>query len=141
MPVIRLALNLDMAVNVVAMSMGVMPASCNSDNLARAGQGQDAEQEKHDSNSEFHRQAKPRRDHDTEQNDGPAHHHDCDRVSNAPGCPDHRRSTHSALTTDDCANGDDVVRVGGVPHAEEEAEKEQGEDVSSGFRHLAARLP
>ena len=66
-----------------------------------------------------------------------ADRHDRKGVPDAPGGADQRRARHAALATDDRRNGDHVVGVGRMPHPEEEAEKQEGQDVQGGSGHCA----
>lgn len=52
-------------------------------------------------------------------------------MADAPECPYDRRASEPLFPGDDGGDGDDVVGVGGVAHAQEEAE---GEDSDQAYR-------
>ena len=119
--------------SAVGARMGVGRA----DRAPHPCQGENAEQDQHDADREFHRQTEPRRNDDPEHDDRCTDRHDRDGVSYAPGGADQRRARHAALAADDRRDGDDVVGVGRMPHPEEEAEKQEGHDVQGGSGHCA----
>ena len=108
-----------------------------ADRAAHPRQGENAEQDQHDADGEFHRQTEPWRDHDPEHDDRRADRHDRQGVPDAPGGADQRRARHAALATDDRRNGDHMVGVGRMPHPEEEAEQQEGQDVQADSGHHA----
>src|SRR5258708_39242251 len=86
----KIAMRVMMASRLAALGMGmpvsrVWPAEQRqrrfAQHLSHAGQGNDAEQDEHDADGKFHRQAEPRRDHDPKENDRTADRKDCQRVS------------------------------------------------------------
>ena len=137
------AVPVGMLMDVVAMRVGVLvgvrvhavivrvhghPGACTSsflDDPAHAGERQQAEQDKHDADGEFHGQAHACGNHDAEQDDRAAHHQNGERVSDALDAADQRRAAQRALPADDGGDRDDMVGIGGVPHTEEEPEEEQ----------------
>lgn len=95
-----------------------------------AGQCEDPENDQHHGDREFHGKPYSRRDRDIEQDDGAANGEDRQRVADAPGGADQRRAADAGLAAHDGGDRDDVVGVGGVTHAENEAEGDDGEEVS-----------
>jgi hypothetical protein len=43
-------------------------------------------------------------------------------MTDAPDCPDKRRTANASMARDDCADRDHVIRIAGVPHTEHEPE-------------------
>ena len=108
------------------------------DHPAKAGQRQQAEQDEHDPDGELHGEAHARRNHHAEQDDRAADDQDRERMPDAPGAADQRRAAQRALTADDRGDGDHVVGIGGVAHAEEEAQEEERRQIGDRVRHLAS---
>jgi hypothetical protein len=96
----------------------------------RAGQVHCAEDDQENGNGHLHRKADTRRNDDAEENDGTAHGEDRSRVTEPPEHPDRERRTSRALATHYRRYRDDVIRIRGVAHAEEEAEPEHRNEIS-----------
>src|SRR5262249_2668691 len=73
---------------------------------------------------ELHAKAQPVRDHPAEQHDSNPDQQDRDRVSDSPYDADRRRTPRSSVAADDGRYGDDVIGIGGVPHPEEEPQRQ-----------------
>lgn len=94
-----------------------------------AGEIQNAEENEHQPHGKFHGQADTRRDDDVEENDGGADKDDGDGVAESPKSADEGGFRKRAFAADDSGNGDDVIGIGGMAHAEEEADGENGESA------------
>jgi len=98
-----------------------------ADPFHSAGQVQDAEQDQHESDGEFHGEADAGGDGESEQDDAGADCENGERVTDAPKDADPASFCDGAFAADDGRDGDDVVRVGGMTHAEEKSYGENGE--------------
>ena len=78
-----------------------------------------------------------RRDHHVEQDDGAAHQHDGHGVPDAPQAPDQSGAPGAPLPAHDRGDGDHVVGVRRMSHAEEEAQHDHGQAADAG-RSLSA---
>ena len=87
-----------------------------------------AENNQHQGNGHFHRKAEPRRDHDGEEDDSPADRHDRQCMPHSPQAADQEGRSDRRLAGYDRADGDHVIGVCGMAHAEKEAQQGQGED-------------
>ncbi len=56
-------------------------------------------------------------------------------MAQPPYRPNHRRTPQITLAAHDGGDGDDVVRVGGVPDAEEKPQKDQRHQIAERFGH------
>jgi len=92
-----------------------------------AGEVEKAEQDEHEANREFHREARARRNSHAEENDGAADDGDGQRVAAAPEDADETGFGNGTLAADDGGNGDDMIGIGGVAHPEKKADGENGE--------------
>jgi len=89
---------------------------------------QNSENNQHKANGELHGETDSRWNYDAEQDDGGAHNENRYGVTEPPERTDQSALTNAALAADDRRDGDDVVRIGSVAHAEEEAESNNGEE-------------
>lgn len=87
-----------------------------------AGKIQNAEEDEHQADGELHGEADARRDDDAEENDGGADGENGKCVAESPKNPDEGRVADAPLAADDGGDGDDVVGIGSVAHAQEETE-------------------
>jgi len=94
-----------------------------------AGQIEGSEQNEHEADGELHREAEAGRDNEGEEDDSRADGEDCDGVADAPERADDGCASEPLFAGDDGGDGDDVVGVGGVAHAEEEAEREDCDEA------------
>lgn len=85
---------------------------------------EDAQQDEHPADREFHRQSQSRRDGDMQQNDGRTNKEDRQRMPDAPHCANQRRTDSLALSCDNGGYSDDVVGVKGMAHAQKEPEQQ-----------------
>ena len=92
-----------------------------------SGEIEGAEQDQHQAHGEFHGEAGARRNDYAEQDDGAADDGDGQRVAAAPEDADETGFGDGTLAANDCGNGNDVIGIGGVAHAEKKAEDENGE--------------
>jgi hypothetical protein len=127
-----------MSMNVISMAMWVRMSEPRysagrrervGNPLEHAGQVKDAQKNQHQADGKFHRETDARWNDPAEQNNSAAHQQDRKRVAHAPNGANQRGVADLSVSRDDGCNGDDVVRVGGVPHSEEEAERDDGEQT------------
>jgi hypothetical protein len=64
--------------------------------------------------------------------DRTSHGDDRQRVADSPDHPDQRRTADRAFAADVCRHGDHVIGVGGMSHAENESDPEDGEERAHG---------
>ena len=94
-----------------------------------SGQVEDPESDQHERDDKLHRQADRRRNDNIEADDEDADDDDGDRVSQAPQGADERRVNEPPAAVQDRGHGDDVIRIGGVAHAQQESESGQGDEL------------
>ena len=70
-----------------------------------------------------------RRNHQIEENNRRANENNRDGVTETPKCPNPGGPGKRALTAHDGRYGDDVVRVRGMPHAQEKTDREDGKST------------
>ena len=95
--------------------------------LHGAGQIESAEKNQHQAYGKFHGETGAGRDDYAEKDDGAANDGDGQRVTATPEDADEAGFGDGAFAADDGGNGNDVIRIGGVAHPEEEADGENGE--------------
>src|SRR6516165_1089124 len=124
-------MSMRMAVHVVAvdMRMGVNGAILSSgqsvsEPLQDSRQVQNAQNNEHESHGKFHGQPHTRRNDYAERNDDRTHEKNREGVSQSPEHSNQRRLSRPPLTANDGADGDDVVRIGCVTHAQKEAQQD-----------------
>jgi len=88
----------------------------------------------HDSDCEFHAEAKTGRDGQIEENDRRAYHENGQSVTKAPECADQRGPGQIPLPGDDGGDGDDVVGVRGMAHTQKESHGDNGEQADHVLR-------
>jgi len=125
-----------MSMDVVAMAVG-MRMSCSRycstrrkrvrNPLEHAGQVKDTQENQHQSHGEFHGETDASWNNPAEQNDSASHQQDREGVAHAPQCTDHRSVADLSVPCDDGCNSDHMIGIGGMPHPEEEAERDDGE--------------
>ena len=86
----------------------------------------ESEHHQHERDRHLHRQADCGRDHHTEEDDGASDDGDREGMAHAPQTADQDAGPQPSLSRDDRADGDDVIRVRGMTHAEQEAERNHG---------------
>ena len=97
-----------------------------------AGQVQDAEQDQHDRHCQLHAQPYRRRDHHLERDDRDSDHEHGHRVTEAPERPDQRAVQEALAAGENRGHRDDVIGVGGMPHAEQKAESGERDELRHG---------
>src|SRR5919197_2658747 len=100
-----------------------------------------AEQDQHHPHRQLEHQGEPRRNRPTQQDDARADSENRERVANAPERADGRGAAPVPMAGDDRRDGDDVIRIGGVPHAEEETEENDGQQICHGCSKAGTRRP
>ena len=91
-------------------------------------QVQNPQYHQHEPDRQLHSQTDARRDDDAEQNNGRTHHKDCQRMTESPEGTDQCRVLHALLPAYDGGNGNNVIRVGGVPHSKKKAQDDNREE-------------
>jgi hypothetical protein len=94
------------------------------DPLQDASEIQDAEQNQHKSHRQFHREADTNGNDRAEQDEFSANEEDREGVADSSEGADSDGVLDGAIARDDGGDGDDVIGIGGVAHAEEEAERD-----------------
>ncbi len=97
-----------------------------------AGEVEDAEGDQHQGDGELHGQADGRRDDDVEDDDQYADQRDGDGVAESPQGTDQRAVQEAAAAIEDGRDGDHVVGIGRVAHAEQKAEAGEGQELGHG---------
>ena len=77
---------------------------------------------------------------DVKKNDGSANDEDCQRVANAPENPGESGFQQVALATHDGGHGNHVIRIGGMAHTEEKADRDYGKKTDHGFNVVIFNL-
>ena len=86
------------------------------DPLRDPGKVQDAQQDEHETDRQFHRQPDFYRDRQVENDDARSNHENRQRVAQTPESADQAGMTNAVLAAHDRGDGDDVVGIGRVPH-------------------------
>ena len=122
------------------MGMRAGTEAPNRDPFDRAAENaseiQDAEQNQHEADGQFHAQAEARRDRELEQNDGRADGENRERVSQSPESADQSGVQHGAFAADDGGHGHDVIGIGGVPHPQKKSQQHDGEERGHRIRSI-----
>jgi hypothetical protein len=118
-----------MQVGAVFMDMGMLPSHARmcgrefvADPFHRPGQIQHTKQNQHQANGKFHRQAEPRRDRQTKQDDGRADGDNGQGMTATPQDANYSRFGDRSFAADDRGHGNDVIRIGGMPHPEKKTD-------------------
>ena len=93
-----------------------------------AGKIQNSEEDEHQADGELHGEADASGNDDAEEDDGGADGENRERVAESPENADEGGVADAALAADDGGDGDDVVGIGGVTHAEEETENDDRDE-------------
>lgn len=111
--------------NKAAMAVRViMHTGSDGQGAAEAGEIPATEQDQHQANRKLHCQAKASGNDDIKENDCAAHDEDRQRVTEAPENTDQGRTFRTALLADDGSYSDDVIGIGGMPHTQKEADRD-----------------
>lgn len=123
-----------MTVNIVAVLMRVfmnavlMLLDCHdiaAHPVHDAAQVHDSQDDEHEGHGKLHRQAKAWRDNHAKENDCPADKKNREAVAKSPKHAEQSRAAHLAFATHDRGNGNDVIRIRGVPHAQKKAKEHE----------------
>jgi hypothetical protein len=109
-----------MRMHDVIMAVGRRVAVC--DALHDACKVEDAEQDEHQTDGQFHGETDARWNDHIEKNNGSADTEDGDRMADAPEDANDSRLPNAALATHDRGNSDDVVGIRGVTHAKNKSQ-------------------
>jgi hypothetical protein len=119
------------SVNVVAMTMKVR-MSCSRHSagggeragnpLEYAGQVRDAQENQHQADRKLHRETDARGNHPAEKNNSATNDENGQRVAEPPKRTDQCRMADLLVSRHNGRDGDHVIGIRGMPHAEEEAE-------------------
>jgi hypothetical protein len=137
MSVQALSMSMDVAMSIIAMSMGMAMHGRSGRHviaypLVQPRQIQKPQKNQHYSNGELHREAYSRRDGDGKQNDCATDQHNGQRVPDTPKNSYQCGATHRALPADNSGNRDNVVSIGRMTHPEEETDRKQRESGTQG---------
>ncbi len=100
-----------------------------------------AKQDQHQGYRKLHSKAKPRGNHQSEENDRSAYQQNRERVTNSPENPNERRSIKIPLASDDGCDGDDVIRIGRMPSPQEESQRQNSEKIDHTVKPLTPIAP
>ena len=95
-----------------------------------------AKADQHDRDGKLHGETEARWNDNLEHDNGTAHQENCHRVADTPERADAHCVRHAPLPGDDRGHRDDVVRVGGVAHPEDDAEQQRGKEVGHGGQQI-----
>ena len=115
-----------MMVNVIAVLMRMIVRDM-ANFAFEAAQIEKAENDEHERDTEFQTHADAFGNDDAEQNDRAANNEQREAVTDSPKNSSECGFADLALSADDRRHGDDVIGIGRVAHAEEEAEKQNRE--------------
>ena len=97
---------------------------------------QNSQQDQHQADGQLHGEAEPRRNYHSKKNDRRAHQKNRDGMAQSPQHSDQSGLTDAALAAHDGGDGDHVVRIGGVAHAQKKSQRDDGEQSD----HLRVQL-
>ena len=128
-----------MKVGIVLVDMGMFADDVRmrgreflAEPLGDAGQVENAEKDEHEADSEFHGESDARGNHDIKKDDGGADEDDGDGVTESPVCTDESGAGEGTLAAYNRRDGDDVIGIGSMAHAEKEADRENGKSAEHG---------
>ncbi len=84
------------------------------------------EKDQHQTDGEFHRESYAHGDGEPEEDNSSADQEDRERMAYAPKDADQRGLHDGALAANDGGDGDDVIGIGGMAHAEDKTDRENG---------------
>jgi hypothetical protein len=116
-----------MRMHDVIMAVGRRVAVC--DALHDACKVEDAEQDEHQTDGQFHGETDARWNDHIEKNNGSADTEDGDRMADAPEDANDSRLPNAALATHDRGNSDDVVGIRGVTHAKNKSQTDYCREI------------
>lgn len=87
-----------------------------------------AEEDEHERDAKLETHPETFGDDDAEKNDGPADDKEGEAMADAPEESGPGRASNAALPAHDRRDRDDVIGIGRVPHAKEEAKKQDGKE-------------
>lgn len=119
-------------VGVLADDVRVRGGKLFAQPFGNAGQIEDAEQDEHEADRKFHGEADAGRDDQVKEDDGGADNHDGDGVAESPECTDEGSAAEGTFAADDGGDGDNVIGIGGMTHAEEETNHQDGDSAEHG---------
>lgn len=123
MTVFRKAMTVRMSVDVIAVLMRMLVRR----DISKRAQIKKSENDEHERDAEFQTHTDALGDDDAEENNRAANYEQREAVTDSPENSGERSFTDFSLSTDDGGDGDDVIGIGRVAHAEEEAEKQNRE--------------
>jgi hypothetical protein len=130
---VRVSMRMDMSVDEAAMGMRVsmndfrFTVFGSGDGTKETGDVHQSEDDEHNGNRQLHAQAEANWNDEVKENDSRADDENRGGMADAPECPDERGSRTAAMICDDGGDGNDVIGVGGVAHAEKKSQGEDGE--------------
>ena len=95
--------------------------------MHRTGQVEHSEQDEHQRDGEFEGESEARRNYYAEEDDGGADNENGEGVSDSPEDADPASAGDGTLPADNGGDGDDMVGIGGVTHAEKESDAKDEE--------------
>ena len=98
-----------------------------------AGNIHAAQYDQHKSHGKFHGKADARRDNHIKKNNGAAYDENGQSMADAPKNAGERGFQQIALPADDGGHGDDVIRIGGMPHAKKESDRDDRQKIDHGI--------
>lgn len=101
----------------------------------RPGQIEYAQKNQHERDGEFERESQPRWNHNSKENDRSADDQNGERMADSPQDSDPTSAENRALAAHDGGDGNDMVGIGSVAHAKEEADADDEQDA----RHKAVQ--
>jgi glycine C-acetyltransferase len=111
------------------------------DALRHPGQVQNAEQNQHQPDGQLHREADARWNDNVEQNNRGADTEDGDGVANPPQHANHARLPDAPLPADDRGNGNHMVGVRGMAHAEDKSQTDNCQQIHHAALSPACPIP
>jgi hypothetical protein len=132
----RVGMPVKVHVGVVLVQVGVFSRNARvgggeffAEPFHRAGKIEHAEQNQHQADGKFHGQADAHWNYEAKENDAGADGDDGERVAATPENADESGFGNGALAADDGGDGDHVIGVGGMAHAQEKADGQNGESA------------
>ena len=126
-PVVMDVVTVLVKVGVFTEHFGMGRREFSAEPLGNAGEIEDAEQNEHEADGELHGESDARRDDQVKQDDGGTDEDDGDGVAESPESANQRGFGEGTLAADNRRDGDDMIGIGGMAHAEEKADDENGE--------------
>ncbi|MEY2439360.1 MAG: hypothetical protein QOI34_745 [Verrucomicrobiota bacterium] len=136
------AMSMRVSVNIITMAVYMfvrgIGGNASAQGAQRPSEIERPQQYQHKGDTKFQTQTKPFRNHDTKEYNRAAHEQQGEAMADSPKYAGERGASNAALAANNGGNGNDMIRVGCVPHAEKETKEEDGNESDHDGTELAS---